>query len=55
MTDRRDPFGSGFTGRESKDNGATWYYRGDIGARPRQWWRDYCRRNRIVLREVDRD
>src|SRR3990167_10826800 len=45
-----DPYGSGFTGIESTDNGQSWFYRGDIGARPRWWWRNYCRRENIILR-----
>ncbi len=45
-----DPYGSGFVGIESRDDGDSWYYRGDIGARPRQWWRDYARREGAILR-----
>lgn len=46
-----DPFGRGFIAHETRDNGESWFYRGDIGARPRSWWRDYARRNRFTLRE----
>jgi hypothetical protein len=45
-----DPFGSGFVGSQSEDNGHSWFYRGDIGARSRDFWRSYCRRNNITLR-----
>jgi len=45
-----DPYGRGFDGRISTDGGETWTYRGDIGARSRAWWRDYCRRNNYILR-----
>lgn len=47
-----DPYGKGYTGSESTDGGQTWYYRGDVGAMPRSWWRNYCRKNKIVLREI---
>ena len=46
-----DPFGRGFTGSQSDDGGLSWYYRGDIGAMPRRWWRAYCRLNYYTLRE----
>ena len=46
-----DPFGSGFTACESYDD-ETWFYRGDIGAKPRRWWRDYARRYGYRLREA---
>lgn len=45
-----DPYGGGWTGSETHDGGASWVYRGDVGARPRQWWRDYCRRTGRRLR-----
>lgn len=47
-----DPFGSGFTASESTDGGRTWFYRGDIGAMPRSFWRAYARRAGKILREV---
>jgi hypothetical protein len=47
-----DPYGSGFTGSESTDGGESWFYRGDVGAMPRWWWRNYCRRTNKILREV---
>lgn len=47
-----DPFGGGFTARESKDDGETWFHRGGIGARTRQWWRQYARRHGYRLREA---
>jgi len=52
-----DPYGRGYTGVEYRDQ--TEYesgigtYRGDIGARSRQWWRDYCRSNGYLLRMED--
>lgn len=45
-----DPFGGGFQGSESTDGGESWVFRGDVGAVPRRWWRNYCQRNKIVLR-----
>ena len=45
-----DPYGRGFVGSESRDNGHSWIYRGDVGAMSRDWWRYYCRRNGFVLR-----
>ena len=45
-----DPFGSGFVGCQSVDGGESWTYRGDIGARPRDWWRAYARREGAILR-----
>ncbi len=47
-----DPYESGFTASESTDGGGSWFYRGDIGTRPRWWWRDYARCNGYTLREV---
>jgi hypothetical protein len=47
-----DPYGSGFTGSQSEDGGKSWFYRGDVNQMPRWWWRNYCRRNNIILREV---
>lgn len=46
-----DYCGRGFTGSQSTDGGRSWYYRGDIGARPRWWWRGYCGRLGFALRE----
>lgn len=46
-----DPYGGGFTASESRDGGKSWFYRGDIGARSRSWWRVYARRSGYVLRE----
>lgn len=46
-----DPYGKGFTGSESSDGGKTWFYRGDIGAAPRSYWRNYCRKFSITLVE----
>ena len=52
-----DPYGSGFVGTEYKDEAecetGIGVYRGDVGARPREWWRDYCRRNGYILRRED--
>jgi hypothetical protein len=45
-----DPYGGGFVGSESKDGGTNWFYRGDVGARSREFWRTYCRRNGYTLR-----
>jgi len=50
ITQNGDPCESGFTGSESEDGGKTWFYCGDIGARPRWYWRNYCRKNNITLR-----
>lgn len=47
-----DPYGRGFTASESKDNGRSWFYRGDVGARSRAWWRYYARKQGYVLREA---
>jgi hypothetical protein len=46
-----DPYGRGFVGSESTDGGHSWFYRGDVGAQPRWWWRDYCRREGHILRQ----
>ena len=45
-----DPFGRGYVGSETEDNGHSWFYRGDIGAQSRAWWRAYCRRITAILR-----
>ena len=45
-----DPYGKGFTALQSDNGGDSWYFRGDIGAKPRQWWRDYARRIGAVRR-----
>ena len=45
-----DPYGRGYVGSQSDDNGHSWYYRGDIGAQTRQYWRNYCRRKNYILR-----
>jgi hypothetical protein len=47
-----DPYGTGFVGSESRDGGVTWVYRGDAGARSRDWWRVEARRLGATLREV---
>jgi hypothetical protein len=52
LTENGDPYGRGFTASESTDGGVTWFYRGDIGAMPRRYWRSYARKNNKVLREV---
>ena len=46
-----DPFGKGFVGLQSNDGGTSWHYRGDIGERPRWWWRRYARSIGARLRE----
>lgn len=46
-----DPYGSGFVANESTNEGKDWFYRGDIGAQTRTWWRRYARKNGYVLRE----
>ena len=46
-----DPYGSGFQGSQSNDNGHSWYFRGDLSPMPRQAWRDYCHRLNIILRQ----
>jgi hypothetical protein len=45
-----DPYDSGYVASESTDGGNSWFYRGDVGPRTRQWWRDYCRTNHFTLR-----
>jgi len=47
-----DPFGGGFTASESTDGGNSWFYRGDIGARSRDYWRRYAVLTNSILREV---
>ena len=47
-----DPYGTGFVGSQSRDGGVTWVYRGDAGARSRDWWRREARALNAVLREV---
>lgn len=47
-----DPYGRGFVASESRDNGDSWFYRGDLGAMPRSFWRAYARRNGYTLRET---
>jgi hypothetical protein len=48
-----DPYGSGFTATGLENRGDTiGVYFGDIGAKPRAWWRAYARRNGYVLIEV---
>ena len=46
-----DPYGRGFTGYEAADDGRT-FYRGDLGAQTRAWWRAYARANGYELGEV---
>lgn len=47
-----DPFESGFVGCQYADPWERYpVYRGDIGAKPRGWWRSYCRQNNLLLRE----
>jgi hypothetical protein len=46
-----DPYGRGFVASQSTDNGRTWFYRGDIGAMSKRYWRRYCQVNGYVLRE----
>ena len=52
-----DPYGSGYTGVEytsqAEYNTGIGVYRGDIGARPRAWWRSYCFENGYILRYAD--
>jgi hypothetical protein len=45
-----DPYGRGYVGSQTTDGGESWFYRGDVGAQSRAWWRNYCRRNGYVLR-----
>ena len=45
-----DPFGIGFVGTQTDNGGQTWWYRGDIGAKSRRWWREYTKKNDIILR-----
>ena len=53
LTHNGDPYGSGFVGSQSTDDGISWFYRGDIGARSRNFWRRYCQRLHITLREKE--
>lgn len=46
-----DPYGKGYTASESTDGGLSWFYRGDIGARSRNWWRRYAYSYGATLRE----
>lgn len=45
-----DPYSGGYVGSHSCDNGNSWIYRGDIGARSREFWRNYCRNHKYILR-----
>jgi hypothetical protein len=45
-----DPYGAGFEGSQSDDGGHSWYFRGDIGAKSREWWRTYARQINAILR-----
>jgi len=45
-----DPYGAGYTGSQSDDGGRSWYYRGDVGAQYRRWWRAYCQNQGYILR-----
>ena len=45
-----DLFGKGYTGTQTDNRGGIWWYRGDIGAKSRRWWREYAKKNDIVLR-----
>jgi len=46
-----DPYGSGFVANQSNDGGHSWFYRGDVGAQTRAWWRSYARKCGYILRE----
>jgi hypothetical protein len=47
-----DPYGRGFVGMLADSATADCgVYMGDIGARPRAWWRHYARRNGYKLVE----
>ena len=48
-----DPYGGGFVATESENrNDRYGVYRGDLGARPRSFWRAYARRNGYRLAEA---
>ena len=51
-----DPYGRGFTATEYKDkveyDSGIGIYRGDIGAMPRAYWRNYAKRNGYTLKEA---
>lgn len=47
-----DPYGSGYVGHESTDNGHSWYYMGNIGPQPLEWWETYCKKWGIILRRA---
>lgn len=47
-----DPYGRGFVGTLLSSNNATvGPYMGDVGAKSRQWWRNYARKNDYKLIE----
>lgn len=45
-----DPYGRGFEAIESRDGGASWFFRGDAGAQTREYWRREARRVGAILR-----
>lgn len=47
-----DPFGTGYVAYESVKSVGRDYYRGDLGARTRNYWREVARRSNAILREV---
>lgn len=48
-----DPYGRGFVGMLANSADAdSGVYMGDVGARPRSWWRTYAKRNAYLLVEV---
>lgn len=50
-----DSFGRGFVAMETKKrNETTGIFRGDIGARSRNFWRNYAKKNGYKLIEVER-
>lgn len=50
-----DSFGRGFVAMETENrNDTVGIYRGDIGARSRQFWRNFAKRNNFKLVEVGR-
>ena len=46
-----DPYGSGYTASEYDVKTDGWFYRGDIGAQTRAWWRRYAKKHGFKLRE----
>lgn len=57
ITPNGDPFGSGFVGTEYQDQteyeSGIGIHRGDLGVKPRRFWRLYCKQFGYILRYRD--